>query len=63
LPDFDSLPTFAYATPHNIQLSTPQNASCEACHGNEALFLTADKVRQEELAANEDVIVDVVPGP
>lgn len=63
LPEFDSLPTFAYATPHNIQLSTPQNASCEACHDDEALFLTADKVRQEELAANENVIVDVLPLP
>ena len=63
LPEYDSLPTFAYATPHNIQRNTPQNASCDACHGNEALFLTADKVPADELAANQDVIVDVIPGP
>jgi hypothetical protein len=35
LPDFDALPTWKYATPHNIQLETPQNESCAACHGNE----------------------------
>ncbi|MBT8193709.1 MAG: hypothetical protein KJP22_09935 [Acidimicrobiia bacterium] len=63
LPEFDSLPTFAYATPHNIQTNTPQNASCDACHGNEELFLTPDKVPADELVANEDVIVDVAPGP
>ena len=61
LPEFDARPTFAYATPHNIQRNTPQNASCDACHGNESLFLTADKVLPEELAANRDVIVDVLP--
>ena len=34
LPEFDARPTFAPATPHNIQRNTPQNASCNACHGN-----------------------------
>ena len=63
LPEFDARPTFAPATPHNIQRNTPQNASCDTCHGNESLFLTADKVLPEELAANQDVIVDVLPGP
>jgi len=57
LPNFDSVSTWQYATPHNIQLNTPQNASCEACHGNPNLFLTADKVAPEELAANANVIV------
>lgn len=61
LPNFDGLPTWAYATPHNIQRSTPQNASCNACHGNAALFLTADKVAPAELGANRAVIVENVP--
>jgi thiosulfate/3-mercaptopyruvate sulfurtransferase len=61
LANFDSLPTWAYATPHNIQRQTPQSASCNACHGQAALFLTADMVRPEELAANQDVIVETVP--
>jgi len=61
LPDFDALPTWAYATPHNIQRNTPQNESCEACHGNADIFLTADKVKPEELAANQAVIVESPP--
>ncbi len=61
LPSFDSLPTWVYATPHNIQRNTPQNASCEACHGNPDLFLTANKVKAEELTANASVIVTSLP--
>jgi thiosulfate/3-mercaptopyruvate sulfurtransferase len=63
LPNFDALPTWAYATPHNIQRNTPQNESCAACHGNPELFLTADKVTTAELAANQPVIVEAAPGP
>ncbi|MDI6695108.1 MAG: hypothetical protein QME21_08690 [Anaerolineales bacterium] len=63
LPNFNVLPTWAYATPHNIQRKTPQTESCNACHGNSALFLTADKVRPEELEANMPVIVPAVPAP
>jgi thiosulfate/3-mercaptopyruvate sulfurtransferase len=61
LSNFDALPTWAYATPHNIQRNTPQNESCEACHGNADIFLTADKVKPEELTANQGVIVDSPP--
>lgn len=63
LPDFDALPTWKYATPHNIQLHTPQNASCNSCHGNADVFLTADKVNPDELEANKPVIVEQVPAP
>ena len=51
----------AYATPHNIQLQTPQNETCGSCHGNAEIFLTEDKVNPEELEANRDVIVESVP--
>lgn len=61
LPNFNALPTWAYATPHNIQLKTPQNQSCNACHGNPELFLTAEKVYPEELEANLPVIVPAIP--
>jgi hypothetical protein len=61
LPNFDALPTWAYATPHNIQRNTPQTETCNACHGNAKLFLTADKVKAAELAANKPVIVEKVP--
>jgi thiosulfate/3-mercaptopyruvate sulfurtransferase len=61
LTNFDLLSTWAYATPHNIQRNTPQNASCNSCHGNPAIFLTADKVKPEELEANQPVIVPEIP--
>jgi len=61
LSNFDALPTWAYSTPHNTQLLTPQAESCNACHGNADLFLTADKVIAEELTANKSVIVEKVP--
>ena len=62
LSNFDALPTWIYATPHNIQKNTPQNASCQSCHGSDgSIFLTVDKVSEEELTANQNVIVNMVP--
>ena len=61
LPEFNKVETWKYATPHNIQRFTPQNQSCNYCHGNADIFLTADKVKPEELEANLDVIVDQIP--
>ena len=63
LPNFDALPTWKYATPHNIQRNTPQTETCAACHGNAEFFLTADDVRPEETGANQDVIVEDLPFP
>jgi len=63
LDDFDALPTWKYATPHTIQRITPQNESCNSCHGNADIFLTADDVTPEELRANWPVIVERVTGP
>jgi thiosulfate/3-mercaptopyruvate sulfurtransferase len=60
-PNFDALPTWKYATPHNIQRKTPQNSSCNACHGNAELFLTAEDVKPAEREANQKVIVPTVP--
>jgi len=61
LPSFDSAPTWKYATPHNIQRITPQNQSCDSCHGNEELFLTADDVAADEQVANAAVMVEQAP--
>ena len=63
MPDFDAASTWKYATPHNIQLHTPQNESCNSCHGNEDVFLTEDDVDAEERAANRGVIVIDIPEP
>jgi thiosulfate/3-mercaptopyruvate sulfurtransferase len=61
LPEFADQPTWKYATPHNIQRETPQNQSCECCHCNEDLFLMADDVAADEIAANANVIVSEIP--
>jgi len=61
LKNFNTLPTWVYATPHNIQRETPQAETCNSCHGNRALFLTADKVTPSELSANQSVIIQSVP--
>lgn len=61
LPNFNNLPTWVYATPHNIQRHTPQTASCTACHGNDAFFLTLADVVEAERAANTGVIVEAAP--
>jgi hypothetical protein len=63
LPNFDALPTWKYATPHNIQRITPQNETCGSCHGNAEFFLTVDDVISDELEANKDVIVKEIPFP
>jgi thiosulfate/3-mercaptopyruvate sulfurtransferase len=62
LPNFDARATWRYATPHNIRRITPQNQSCDSCHGNDSIFLTADDVRPEEQKANEEVVVPGAPG-
>jgi len=61
LPEFCDVSTWKYATPHNIQLHTPQNESCNSCHGNADVFLLEEDVRPDELEANQGVIVDQVP--
>lgn len=70
LPAYDSEPTWRLSSPHNIQRSTPQNASCDACHGNADLFLTPEYVQSlvqegtmvsEEVDANATVVVDELP--
>ncbi|HWQ84140.1 MAG TPA: hypothetical protein VN363_06205, partial [Anaerolineales bacterium] len=61
LSTFSRVATWQYATPHNIQRVTPQNQSCNYCHGNAEIFLTADKVLPEELQANRSVIVEQIP--
>ena|GEM_PF-67934 len=59
LPNFDKLPTWKLATPHNIQLKTPQNKDCLSCHNNSSVFLSEKDVKPEELKANQSVIADV----
>jgi hypothetical protein len=57
LANFDKLPNWKFATPHNIRRKTPQNENCNNCHGNSELFLTEKVVDPKEQKANKDVIV------
>jgi thiosulfate/3-mercaptopyruvate sulfurtransferase len=57
LTNFDKLPTWKLATPHNIRRQTPQNKTCNNCHGNEDLFLLKKDVKPDYLNANKNVIV------
>lgn len=61
LPDFDAAPTWKYATPHNIQLKTPQNDGCNFCHKRPEIFLISEDVAADEREANMSVIVREVP--
>jgi len=57
LANFDALPNWKFATPHNIRRKTPQNEACNNCHGNSELFLVGNAVDPKEKQANKDVIV------
>jgi len=61
LTNFDALPTWKYATPHNIQRVTPQNRSCDGCHGNADLFLNEKDLKPYELEANKSMIPAKLP--
>ena len=54
-------PTWKLATPHNIQLKTPQNAECLACHDNHRLFLSEADTTGWEIEANQPVFVPLKP--
>jgi thiosulfate/3-mercaptopyruvate sulfurtransferase len=61
LSNFDKLPTWKFATPHNIQRVTPQNKTCDGCHGNAALFLSEKDLKPYEIQANKAVIPTKLP--
>jgi len=63
LTNMDAAPTWKFATPHNIQLKTPQNETCRACHGNNKLFLAEKDLESWEVKANKDVVVPLKPAP
>ncbi len=63
LANFDKLPNWKLTTPHNIRRQTPQNKTCNSCHGNDKLFLQKKDVTKSDLKANKDVIVplEIIP--
>jgi len=62
LTNFTDRPTWTYATPHNIQLITPQAERCSNCHDDESLFLSSDNMLNSiEAEANADIMVEELP--
>ncbi|MDW8141513.1 MAG: hypothetical protein RMJ90_04435, partial [Candidatus Bipolaricaulota bacterium] len=61
LPHFDDYPNWKTAAPHNIQKVTAQNRQCNACHGNEALFLLEKDLDPNDAKANRKVVLPKVP--
>lgn len=61
LANFDALPTWKYATPHNIQRITPQNKTCDGCHGNSEVFLSESDLKPYEVEASRGVIPAKLP--
>jgi len=57
LSNFDMLPVWKLATPHNIRRQTPQNKTCNACHGKPELFLLKQDIEEQYLPANKAVFV------
>ncbi|MCA9730788.1 MAG: hypothetical protein H6696_00820 [Deferribacteres bacterium] len=65
LVNYSALPTWKFATPHNIKKNTPQTADCtSSCHNNPAIFLTQEDLQgmsAAEQAANKNVVVTTIP--
>ena len=55
--NFDKVPTWKRASPHNIQRKTWQTANCNNCHGNSSLFLSDGDLLDYEKKANAVVVV------
>ena len=62
--NFDKVPTWKRASPHNIQRKTWQTANCNNCHGKRDIFLSEGDLLDYEKKANATVVVadDKVPG-
>ncbi|MBN1350446.1 hypothetical protein JXJ21_13610 [candidate division KSB1 bacterium] len=63
LPNFDAVPTWKYATPHNILRWTPQtettgDAACyENCHDSE-YYLTDEDIKEYDGNANDAILIN-----
>jgi hypothetical protein len=56
LVNFDRVPTWKTATPHNIQPSTARSSSCASCHNNANLFLRLRDLDPNDSQANGKVV-------
>lgn len=56
LVNFDRIPTWKPATPHNIQRVTARSRTCDACHNNANLFLRLQDLDPKGSQANGRVV-------
>jgi thiosulfate/3-mercaptopyruvate sulfurtransferase len=56
LVNFDRVPTWKTATPHNIQRITARSSSCASCHNNANLFLRLRDLDPNDSQANGHVV-------
>ncbi|HMM69903.1 multiheme c-type cytochrome [Gudongella oleilytica] len=61
MPNFDQKVNWNYSPSHNVQKSTFQNESCEACHTNTRIWLTEDDLRETDSEANKALIPALPP--
>ncbi len=61
LSNFDQVPTWKMSTPHNIRKTTPQNQSCDSCHGHPELFLLEEDLSPEDSKSDLKVVVPFPP--
>jgi thiosulfate/3-mercaptopyruvate sulfurtransferase len=60
-PNYDALPTWTKAAPHNIRRITKQNRSCNHCHGNKEIFILKGSLDPRYPKANAKVAVEKPP--
>ncbi len=61
LANFDRVPTWKPATPHNIQRVTARSRTCDACHNNPNLFLRLQDLDPRGSQANGRVVMSPPP--
>jgi len=57
LKGYDTVPNWKMTPTHNIQRQTPQNASCDSCHGEVKWFLQEEDLRPGDSEASKDLVV------
>ncbi len=61
MPNFDEKSNWKYSPTHNIQKSTFQNESCEACHDNTRIWLSEKDLRETDSEASRKLIPALPP--
>lgn len=61
LPQYDSRPSWTPAVPHSVRRLTPQNQTCNHCHGREELFILKTTLDPRYPKANAGVALEKAP--